>query len=114
MEEVESIIARWAGTLMSNPGAYEGYDSTVLLIIKGSTQASWLVDLSSNPSIQETHTRGVEADCILSISEKNFLDIAQGGMTPQVHFLSGNLDIQGDPKAAHQFCLALVGGLLHV
>ncbi|MBK7972460.1 MAG: SCP2 sterol-binding domain-containing protein [Deltaproteobacteria bacterium] len=70
--------------------------------------ASRTVDLKSDsPSVTEGDAGN--AECTITVSAQDFLDIDTGKLNPQVAFMSGKLRIKGDMSKAMKLGQVLKG-----
>jgi len=67
--------------------------------------ATWVVDLKNNKSggeIYQGEVRSGKADCILTLSDDDFMDMVAGKLDGQKAFMSGKLKLGGNMMLAQK------------
>lgn len=70
----------------------------------GQTVAIWTVDMKNDDgSVYAGPPKGANADAIITLDEKEALDLFEGKLEPAKAFVQGKFKISGNLMAAHKF-----------
>jgi len=70
-------------------------NATYLFNITGETGGTWTIALNSNA--QEVKVGSIEnPQCTITISDKDFVNLVEGTLNPQMAFMTGRLKVKGD------------------
>ena len=85
--------------IAANSGLVQSVDAVFQFNIAGPSDKSWVVDLKNGDgSVYEGESDA--ADCTISISDDNFVDLANGNLNPTTAFMSGKIKVKGNPMLA--------------
>ena len=89
-----SIFDEMKTKLEADPSSVEGINAIYQFKVTGDTGGDWYVDLTGAPVI----TAGVkdDANCTITVSDQDFVDIKTGKLNGQMAFMTGKLKIAGD------------------
>lgn len=97
-----------AGRIAKDPAKSKTVNAIYLFDVAGDGGGKWTVDLKSDsPSVTEGDAGN--AECTITVSAQDFLDIDTGKLNPQVAFMSGKLRIKGDMSKAMKLGQVLKG-----
>ncbi len=96
---------RTARSLMAIAGekvaAHKSEASTIgavyKFVLSGDGGGTFLVDLTAEPGVKETDG---EAQCVITMTARDFVRMVEGGANPKLLVLSGKLKIGGDKALA--------------
>lgn len=87
----EKITAK----LKNEPDKAKAIGAVVLFHITGDNASDWTLDCSKNPA--EIKTGSVEGARVeVTMTEEDFVKLANGQLNPQMAFLGGKLKVKGD------------------
>lgn len=69
--------------------------------IRGVEEGHWIIDLKSSPGVVKIG-QAANPDCTISMSDDDFLALAQGKLNPRMAYMRGKLRIEGDLKLARK------------
>jgi len=84
-----------AEQLQGGGGSLDSIGAIYQFNLSGDDGGSWVIDLASdNKGVRE----GEEdtAQCIISMTALDFMSMIQGGLNPQMAFMTGKLRVKGD------------------
>ena len=67
-------------------------------IVTGDSGGTWLVDLTKQGGAVSKEDSAIQSDakCTITVAEKDFVDLVNGKLNPQMAFMMGKLKIAGD------------------
>lgn len=81
--------------LKNEPEKAKAIGALVLFHLTGNNASDWVLDCSKNPA--EVKMGSVEgAKVEVTMSEEDFVKLANGALNPQMAFLGGKLKVKGD------------------
>ncbi|CAG5125521.1 unnamed protein product [Candidula unifasciata] len=94
------IFKQMAATVKATPGLAAKINAVFLWNItkNEAPAAQWVVDMKTTKQgeIYQGQPRSGKADCTLTLSDENFVDLVSGKLDPQKAFLGGKLKISGN------------------
>jgi len=100
MKSARDIIHRISAKLLASPGSAAEINGTYKFVIEGEGGGTWVFKCADPVGVSEVTGQTAEADCTLTLKASDFVDIAERKLNPQVAFLSGKLQVAGDPSLA--------------
>jgi sterol carrier protein 2 len=74
-------------------------------ITKGSEKRSWLLDLKNGSGSLQDADESTKADCVIGISDENFVKLMSGKLNPQQAFMKGEIKLKGNMMLAQKLQL---------
>jgi putative sterol carrier protein len=96
------------GRISKDPAKAKTVNAIYAFDVTGDGGGKWTVDLKSDPPAVKAGDAG-NAECTITVSAQDFLDIDTGKLNPQVAFMSGKLRIKGDMSKAMKLGQVLKG-----
>ncbi len=84
-----------AQKLKDKPELSKAINSTYEFNITGDTGGVWTVDLTKEPGVVTAGSQG-PANCTVTCTASDFMNVVSGKMNAQMAFMSGKLKIKGD------------------
>ena len=84
-----------AKKLQDKPETSKAVNATYEFNITGDNGGVWTVDLTKEPGVVTAGSQGA-ANCTVTCTANDFMNIVGGKMNPQMAFMSGKLKIKGD------------------
>lgn len=101
MDSVSDIMSVWAGKLLADPGRSASINATYRFVVDGADGGEWLFKCSNPPSVVEgSASKGMQADCTISLPSDILSQVANGKLNPQAAFLQGKIRVTGDVSQA--------------
>ena len=101
----ETIFQSWQQILeAAGRSGLIDFEGKIQWVLTGEAGGSWLMCGGSAPTIEARHAT---ADCTLTLSVKDFVEIACGELNPQVAYLNGQITFQGDLSTVLQLSAVL-------
>ncbi|KAH9524754.1 hypothetical protein Btru_027728 [Bulinus truncatus] len=100
-----AIFQQMASQVKNNPGLAAKINAVFQWNITkdGAEVTNWVVDMkNSDPGKVYEGIPAAKADCVLTISDENFVDLVSGKMDPQKAFLGGKLKLSGNIMLAQK------------
>ncbi|XP_059147270.1 peroxisomal multifunctional enzyme type 2-like isoform X2 [Physella acuta] len=102
----QAVFEQMASQIKNNPGLAAKINAVFQWnITKDGAQAtSWVVDMKSSPTgeVYEGTPRAGKADCTLTLTDDNFVDLVSGKLDAQKAFLGGKLKLSGNIMLAQK------------
>jgi putative sterol carrier protein len=93
-----AIFAAMSERVAIHPDLATKVSASFQFHLSGDQGGSWVVDMKN---AGEVHSGSIEnADCIITMSDADFVALAQGKLNPMAAFSSGKLKLQGNPMVA--------------
>lgn len=84
-----------ATKIKTDPSKAKAIGALVVFHITGAQSGDWTLDCSKEPAVlAEGGTEGAKVE--VTMSEEDFVKLANGGLNPQMAFLGGKLKVKGD------------------
>ncbi len=99
-ELAEAFVAQMRSTLEKAPRDRSLGEGTFQLRVTGSADKSWRIDLEERSVVEGT---GKHADARLTIRDSHLAEILKGNLDPQIAFVQGKLQVDGDINKAIEF-----------
>ena len=97
MQTPQDVIAAWSARAMANAAKVAKLEATYKFIIGGKGGGSWLLRCRSPVSMEKGEG---PADCTISMDAADFVALGNGELNPQMAFMSGRLNVEGDLELA--------------
>jgi putative sterol carrier protein len=97
---------RIATRLASDPAKSKAINAVYQFDITGDNGGTWTVDLTQPAVVSGA---GGKAQCTITMSSKDFVDIISEKLNPQMAFLQGRLKVAGDMSLALKLGTILKG-----
>ena len=81
--------------IKADPGALSGINATYQFNLTGDNGGEWVIKLGGDDSGVSDGTNDA-ADCVISMSDSDFMGIISGSLNPQMAFMTGKLRVKGD------------------
>jgi len=95
----DAIFQAIGERVAANSALVQSVDAIFQFHIAGDSEKSWVVDLKNGDgSVQEGEAES--ADCTISMSDSDFVDLAKGELNPTTAFMSGKIKVKGNPMLA--------------
>lgn len=89
------VFAQIKDKIENNPGLVDEVNAMFQFDVAGDSGGSWTVDLKNAPgSVDESAND--DADCVISVSESDFVGIMTGAVDPQMAFMMGRIKVAGN------------------
>ena len=99
-ELAEAFVAQMRSTLEKAPRDRSLGEGTFQLRVTGSADKSWRIDLEERSVVEGN---GKPADARLTIRDSHLAEILKGNLDPQIAFVQGKLQVDGDINKAIEF-----------
>ncbi|MDP2599945.1 MAG: SCP2 sterol-binding domain-containing protein [Deltaproteobacteria bacterium] len=81
--------------LKNEPDKAKAIGALVVFHLTGGSAGDWVLDCTKNPAeIKMGTAEGAKVE--VTMSEEDFVKLANGGLNPQMAFLGGKLKVKGD------------------
>ncbi|MBN8549536.1 MAG: SCP2 sterol-binding domain-containing protein [Deltaproteobacteria bacterium] len=97
MNSPQDVIKTWTARVLADPQGIAALDATYKFIVKGPGGGSWVFRCKNPVGVSEGEGA---ADCTISMNAGDFVCLAKGELNPQMAFMSGKLDVEGDLELA--------------
>jgi len=95
MSTPADFFAKKDEQIKSNPDALSGVNATYQFNLSGDNGGEWIIKLGGDGSgVSDGTDDG--ADCVISMSDSDFMGIISGSLNPQMAFMTGKLRVKGD------------------
>jgi putative sterol carrier protein len=93
MPTARDKLQRTAQRIAENPAQAREVGAVYRLSLDGEGGGHWIIDLREEPGVRE----GVaDADCGLTLSASDYVDLVEGRTSAQQLFFTGRLRVEGD------------------
>ena len=99
-ELAEAFVAQMRSTLEKAPRDRSLGEGTFQLCVTGNADKSWRIDLEERSVVEGN---GKPADARLTIRDAHLAEIIKGNLDPQIAFVQGKLQVDGDINKAIEF-----------
>ncbi len=89
------LFEKMTQKVAAQPGLVDEVSAIFQFDIAGDDGGSWVVDLKNPPGSVATGTSDA-ADCVISVSQKDFAGIMTGSVDPQTAFMMGRIKVAGN------------------
>lgn len=93
MATSSELIQRISATIAKDPSIGKDFGAVYKFVIEGSDGGTWLVNLKDAVGVQAGDG---PADCTLSMSSNDFVDLLEGRANGQQLYFQGRLRIEGN------------------
>jgi putative sterol carrier protein len=93
MATSSELIERIGATIAKNPGIGKDFGAIYKFVLEGAGGGTWLVNLKDKPGVSQTDGA---ADCTLSMSATDFVELLEGRANGQQLYFQGKLRIEGN------------------
>jgi len=97
MNTVREVIDNWTARILAKPDEAENLNASFKLNVSGEGGGQWVLNCKNPVGVVEGDG---EADCSLSLSGSDLIEMASGNLNPQLAFLEGRLSLDGDISQA--------------
>jgi putative sterol carrier protein len=97
MNTPQDVITAWSARLLADAKNLKNLDATYKFVVKGSGGGSWLFRCKDPVSVNSGEG---PADCTITMAAADFVALGKGDLNPQMAFMSGQLNIDGDIELA--------------
>jgi putative sterol carrier protein len=89
------IFEQMREKVAANPGLVDEVNAIFQFDVSGDDGGSWLVDLRNAPG-SVAQGKSDEADCVVSVAQKDLAGIMDGSVDPQMAFMMGRIKVAGN------------------
>ncbi len=89
----KELIERLGAKVAKDPSVASNFGAIYKFVLEGEGGGTWLVDLKDAPGAREGDG---EADCAISLSATDFVDLIEGRANGQQLYFQGKLRIDGN------------------
>lgn len=93
MTTAKELIERIGGKISSDPTVASNFGAVYKFVLEGAGGGQWLVDLKGAPGVRAGDG---PADCTITLSAQDFVDLIEGRANGQQLYFQGKLRIDGD------------------
>ena len=93
MNTPQDVIKAWTARVLADPKGIAQLDAIYKFVVKGTGGGSWLFRCKNPVAVSEGEGT---ADCTISMNASDFVALGKGELNPQMAFMSGRLDVEGD------------------
>jgi putative sterol carrier protein len=89
----KELIERLGTKISSDPSVASNFGAVYKFVLEGADGGTWIVDLKDNPGARAGDG---SADCSISLTSKDFVDLVEGRANGQQLYFQGKLRIDGN------------------
>ncbi|NKB88872.1 MAG: SCP-2 sterol transfer family protein [Acidobacteria bacterium] len=89
------VFAQIQGKVEANPSLVEEVGAIFQFDVAGDDGGTWSVDLKNAPG-GVAQAPNEDADCVISVSQDDFVGIMTGAVDPQMAFMMGRIKVAGN------------------
>lgn len=93
MATAQELIDRIGAKISGNPSVASNFGAVYKFVLDGAGGGTWIVDLKDAPGARQGDG---PADCTISLSAKDFVDLVEGRANGQQLYFQGKLRIDGN------------------
>jgi putative sterol carrier protein len=93
MATAQELIDRIGAKISGNPSVASNFGAVYKFVLDGADGGTWIVDLKDAPGARPGDGA---ADCSISLSAKDFVDLVEGRANGQQLYFQGKLRIDGN------------------
>lgn len=97
MDTPQEIINSWSARVLADPKGIAKLDATYKFVVTGAGGGSWIFRCKEPVAVSEGQG---SADCTITMNAPDFVALGKGELNPQMAFMSGRLDVDGDLELA--------------
>lgn len=97
MNTPQDVINNWSARVLADPKGIAKLDATYKFVVTGTGGGSWLFRCKDPVSVSAGQG---DAECTITMNAPDFVLLAKGELNPQMAFMSGRLDVEGDLELA--------------
>lgn len=97
MNTPQEVITNWSAKVLADSKISTRLNAVYKFVVNGAGGGTWVFSCKGQPSIS---SGDAPADCTITMGASDFVALANGELNPQMAFMSGKLDIEGDMELA--------------
>lgn len=97
MNTPRAVIDAWTAKATADPARIAALNATYKFVVSGAGGGIWVFRCRQPFSVV---TEDVPADCTVRMEATDFVALANKNLNPQLAFMSGKLDVEGDLELA--------------
>ena len=97
MNTPQDVIKNWSARVLADPQGIAKLGATYKFVVTGPGGGSWIFRCKDPVAVSEGDGN---AECTIRMNAPDFVALGKGELNPQMAFMSGRLDVEGDLELA--------------